>query len=254
MIIVLSPSKTLDYETEYRLTTYTQPDMLLKSQALIAELRTYSTGRISELMDLSDNLATLNMQRYRSFRVPFTLHNARQALLAFKGDVYEVIEVENYSDEDFAFAQAHLRIISGLYGLLKPLDLIQPYRLEMGTKLKTRLGKDLYAFWGESITNSLSQQMTRQENPLLINLASEEYFKAVKPRLLSCPVVDVVFKENKNGKLKVVGLFAKKARGLMANYIIRNRIDDLASIKKFKESGYVFNKKLSTENQYIFAR
>lgn len=254
MLLVLSPSKTLDYETAHRLVTYTQPDMLLKSQALVAELRTYSTARIADLMDVSDKIAALNAQRYRNFKVPFTLHNARQAILAFKGDVYEGIEVEHYSDEDFAFAQEHVRILSGLYGLLKPLDLIQPYRLEMGTKLKTRFGKDLYAFWGESMTNALSQQMEKQSHKALINLASEEYFKAVKPALLTFPVVHITFKEKHKGALKVIGLMAKKARGLMANYIVRHRIDEPSALKKFKEGGYTFDKSRSSDDAYVFVR
>jgi cytoplasmic iron level regulating protein YaaA (DUF328/UPF0246 family) len=255
MILVLSPSKTLDYETHHALVRYTQPDMLLKTQALVAELKTYSTDRIATLMDISDKLAALNAQRYRSFKVPFTLHNARQALLAFKGDVYEGMEVAAYGDEEFDFAQAHLRILSGLYGLLRPLDLMQPYRLEMGTKLKTRYGKDLYGFWGESITNMLNQQLDQHAEPVLLNLASAEYFKAVQPKKLRHKVVDIVFKERqKGGSLKVVGVHAKRARGLMADYIIRRHIDSLAPLKRFDSEGYGFERSLSSEQEYVFVR
>jgi len=254
MILVLSPSKTLDFETAQTLAPFTHPDMLLKSQALVAELKTYSTDRLADLMDISDKLASLNAQRYRNFQVPFTAENARQAFLAFKGDVYDGIEVEHYTPEDFAFAQEHVRILSGLYGLLRPLDLIQPYRLEMGTRLKTRFGKDLYDFWGDSITQALDHQLKQQKKKLLINLASNEYFKAVKPQALSCPVIDMVFKEKKKGEVKIVGLFAKKARGLMANYIIQNRIDEPRALKDFKAEGYRYAKSLSADDSYIFVR
>ncbi|MDX2113431.1 MAG: peroxide stress protein YaaA [Alphaproteobacteria bacterium] len=254
MLIVLSPSKTLDYESESRLIRYSQPDMLLKSQLLVAELKTYSTDKLADLMEISDKLATLNAQRYRAFKVPFTLHNARQALLAFKGDVYEGIHAADYGDDDWDFAQNHVRILSGLYGLLKPLDLMQPYRLEMGTQLKTRFGKDLYAFWGESITNSLNQALEGHKNPVLINLASQEYFKAVNPKLLHAPVVEMVFKEKHKGALKIIGLHAKKARGMMAQYIIRNRLDSPADMKDFKDEGYRFEKALSSESQFVFVR
>lgn len=254
MILVLSPSKTLDFESPQRVETYTQPDMMLKSQALVAELRTYSTSRLADLMKISDQLASLNAQRFRNFRAPFTPENSRQAILAFKGDVYAPIEVEKYTPEDFYFAQEHVRILSGLYGLLRPLDLIQPYRLEMGTKLKTRIGKDLYAFWGESITNALSQQLGRQKKKILINLASDEYFKSVKPALLHCPVIDIVFKEKKNKVAKVVGLFAKKARGMMANHIIKHRIDNPEALKDFTVGGYKFIKSQSSDDQYVFVR
>ncbi|MCE2926709.1 MAG: peroxide stress protein YaaA [Rickettsiales bacterium] len=254
MLLVLSPSKTLDFESAHRLIRYSQPDMLLKSQLLVAELKTYSTDKLANLMDISDKLATLNAQRYRAFKVPFTLHNARQALLAFKGDVYEGIHATEYNDEDWDFAQNHVRILSGLYGLLKPLDLMQPYRLEMGTQLKTRFGKDLYAFWGESITNSLNQAMEGQTNSALINLASQEYFKAVKPKLLRAPVVDIVFKEKQKGALKVIGIHAKKARGMMAEHIIKNKLDKPAELRGFKEGGYRFEKSLSSENDYVFVR
>jgi cytoplasmic iron level regulating protein YaaA (DUF328/UPF0246 family) len=254
MMLVLSPSKTLDYETPVKLATHTQPDMLAESQALIKELRKYTPQKLSELMDISDKLASLNVQRYKDFAMPFTQKNARQAILAFKGDVYDGIDVEHYGKEDFAFAQEHVRILSGLYGLLKPLDLMQPYRLEMGTSLKNPRGKDLYAFWGDRITRSINEALAKHKNKLLINLASEEYAKAIQPKALEIPLLNIVFKENQKGTLKIIGLFAKKARGMMANYIIKNQIDNSAALKKFKESGYGFEPSLSDENHYVFVR
>jgi uncharacterized protein len=254
MMLVLSPSKTLDYETPVKLATYTQPDMLDESQSLIKELRKYTPEKLSELMDISEKLAKLNAQRYKDFSVPFTQKNARQAILAFKGDVYDGIDVDHYRKEDFVFAQEHVRILSGLYGLLRPLDLMQPYRLEMGTGLKNPRGKDLYGFWEDRITRNINQALAKHKNKLLINLASEEYAKAIKPKLLESPMLNVVFKENQKGKLKIIGLFAKKARGLMANYIIKNQIDNALSLKKFKESGYAFEPSLSDEAHYVFVR
>jgi cytoplasmic iron level regulating protein YaaA (DUF328/UPF0246 family) len=254
MMLVLSPSKTLDYETPVKLAAHTQPDMLGESQALIKELRKYTPKKLSGLMDISDKLANLNAQRYKAFATPFTQKNARQAILAFKGDVYDGIDVERYSKEDFAFAQEHVRILSGLYGLLRPLDLMQPYRLEMSIGLKNPRGKDLYAFWDESITRSINQALATHKNKLLINLASEEYAKAIKTKILEQKQLNIVFKENQKGQLKIIGLFAKKARGLMANYIIKNQIDNAETLKKFKESGYGFEPSLSDETRYVFVR
>ncbi|MFW0777522.1 MAG: peroxide stress protein YaaA [Rickettsiales bacterium] len=254
MIVVLSPAKRLDFKSNAKIAANTQPDMLLKSQLLVEELKSYTTTKLASLMHLSDKLATLNAQRYRNFHVPFTPDNAKQAIFAFRGDVYSNIEIDKYSEEDYAFAQDHIRILSGLYGLLRPLDLIQPYRLEMGTKLKTRYGKDLYEFWGEYIMQTLDQLLATHDQKVLINLASNEYFKAVKPKKLSCPVINMVFKEDKNGRLAVVGVHAKKARGNMANYIIKNRIDDPAKLKKFRTGGYKYNASLSDKKNFVFVR
>ena len=254
MILVLSPSKTQDFNGKPCISTHTLPEFLPESEKLIKELRKYPAGKISTLMDISDKLATLNVQRYKDFKPPFTPANARQALLAFKGDVYEPIEVDSYTGGDFAFAQKHIRILSGLYGLLRPLDLIQPYRLEMGTRLPNARGKDLYAFWGDSITQSLNQALAPDKNRILINLASEEYFKAVMPAKLEGKLINIIFKENQKGKLKVIGLFAKKARGLMANFIVKNRIVAKDGLKSFKESGYRFEPKFSAMQQYVFVR
>jgi cytoplasmic iron level regulating protein YaaA (DUF328/UPF0246 family) len=254
MILVLSPSKTLDFESTKTLPEVTQPELLMQSQLLIAELRGKSQEQVAKLMHISDKLAALNVKRFREFSAPFTEDNARPALLAFKGDVYTGMEVAKYTAADFAFAQQHVRILSGLYGLLRPLDLMQPYRLEMGTKLKNSRGADLYAFWGEQITRILHHALAKEKNKYLINLASQEYFKAVKPALLDAPVITITFKESQKGKLTTVGLFAKKARGLMADYIIRKHIDDPAALKKFVHSGYAFEKSISSKKEMVFVR
>ncbi|MDX1974093.1 MAG: peroxide stress protein YaaA [Rickettsiales bacterium] len=254
MILLLSPSKTLDFESIIACKHHTIPERLKDSAELIKTLRGYSPAQLSKLMDISDKLAALNVQRYQDFSTPFTTKNARQAILAFKGDVYEGIEVERYKQADFDFAQKHLRILSGLYGLLKPLDLMQPYRLEMGTRLPTKRGKDLYQFWGASLTDRLNAELKGEKQPLLVNLASEEYFKAVQPKLLQAPLLHITFKESQKGKLKVVGLFAKKARGLMANYIIRQRITHPTALQQFDESGYQFEKSHSSDHEWVFIR
>lgn len=254
MIIVLSPSKTLDFDSRPNIAMHTVPEFLGESVKLIKELKNYSVDEISNLMDISDKLATLNAKRYKSFKTPFTPENAKPALMAFKGDVYGPIEVELFHLKDFEFAQKHLRILSGLYGVLKPLDLIQPYRLEMGIRLPNSRGKDLYAFWGERITQALNRALEADKNKLLINLASEEYFKAVKPASLEGECIHMVFKDNQKGKLKIIGLFAKKARGMMANFIIKNQIINKNDLKKFTEGGYRFEPGLSDAGSWVFIR
>ena len=254
MIIVISPSKTLDFETKPRIATHTVPEFLGESQQLIKKLRTYSVDNLSKLMDISEKLSVLNWNRFRDFTAPFTPDNSRQALLAFKGDVYEPIEVELFHTKEFEFAQKHLRILSGMYGLLKPLDLIQPYRLEMGIRLPNPRGKDLYAIWGDRITEALNEAMAKDKSKLLVNLASEEYFKAVRPKKLEGECLNIVFKENQKGKLKIIGLFAKKARGMMVNFIIKNQIINKNDLKKFTEGGYRFEPGLSNSNSWVFVR
>lgn len=253
MLLVLSPSKTLDYETPID-APHTQPSMLAESEKLIKELRKFDEKKLGKLMDISPKLSALNVQRYRDFKTPFSTKNARQAILAFKGDVYDGIEVEKYSKNDFEFAQDHVRILSGLYGLLRPLDLMQPYRLEMGTTLKNAKGKDLYAFWGDSITQAINKELQAHKTKILLNLASEEYFKAVRPTLFEGSLLNIAFKERQKGGLKIIGLFAKKARGHMANWVIRNRIDDVAALRQFSHEGYRFEKALSSEEYWVFAR
>jgi cytoplasmic iron level regulating protein YaaA (DUF328/UPF0246 family) len=254
MIIVISPSKTLDYESVVNMKQHSMPVFLDDSAKLIEILRKKTPKKLTELMGISDKLAILNAKRYQDFQAPFTMHNARQAIFAFKGDVYEGIDINNYSESDLDFAQKHLRILSGLYGLLKPLDLIQPYRLEMGIKLVTPRAKDLYGFWGNKITREINSALEGQESPFLINLASQEYFKAVNEKNLNGRLVNTIFKEKQSGSLKVIGLFAKQARGRMASFIIKNRIDGPQGIKDFNESGYKFAPRLSDDANYIFTR
>ena len=254
MIITLSPSKGQDFETPALTKKYSRPADLMASGLLIKELRKIKAEQLRELMDVSSNIAELNVARYKSFKTPFTPKNARQALLAFKGDVYSGIDVEHFSAADYDYAQDHLRILSGLYGCLRPLDLIQPYRLEMKTRLKNPRGDNLYQFWGEEITNSLNKVLKKQQQAVLVNLASNEYFKSVKPKLLQGELLNINFKETKNGKTRVVAIFAKRARGMMADYIIRNRIEEPAGIKKFRKDGYRFSKELSDDRQWTFVR
>ncbi len=253
MIIVISPSKTLDFSSNaYHF--HTQPRQLEKSQVLIDTVKEFSSGELSELMKISEKLGQLNWQRFQDFQQPFTLDNAKQALLAFKGDVYAGIDSDSYADEDFIFAQKHLRILSGLYGALRPLDLIQPYRLEMGTRLNNKRGKNLYEFWDAQVTELLNQDFSNDSLPLLINLASNEYFKIVKHKLLRAKIITPSFKENKAGIYKTIGIHAKRARGLMTNFIIKNRITEVEQLKEFSEERYVFNAPLSTGSEWVFCR
>ncbi len=254
MLLLLSPSKTLDYKTPHTVKEFTQPHFLSDSEKLVAKLRGFSQKKIAEMMKLSDKLALLNVERFKVFSTPFTSENARQALLAFKGDVYTSIEVDSYKAKDFVFAQAHVRILSGLYGVLRPLDLMQPYRLEMGRKLSIGKTKDLYGFWGNRIAEQLNDELAGNNSKLLINLASEEYSKVISRKTMKHPIIDVVFKEKQGDNLKIVGLFAKQARGAMANYVIKNRLDTAESLKDFGERGYTFQPSLSAASQYIFVR
>jgi cytoplasmic iron level regulating protein YaaA (DUF328/UPF0246 family) len=218
---------------------------------LVGVLRKKSAAQISKLMHLSDALATLNAERYQTFTETFSPENSKQALLAFKGEVYAKMEADDFSAEDLEFAQQHLRILSGLYGLLKPLDLIQPYRLEMGTTLKTKKGANLYQYWGTKISKALN---AAGEGQTLVNLASQEYFKAVDQKTLKMPVISIHFKEHKDNRYQVVGFFAKQARGLMARYAILNRITDPEQLKVFREEGYEFSAPLSTAQDWVFVR
>jgi len=209
---------------------------------------------LREMMSISENIANLNVERFKNFTTPFTTKNARQAIFAFKGDVYSGFELASFNEDDYTYAQDHLRILSGLYGCLRPLDLIQPYRLEMKTKLKNARGENLYQFWDERITRSINKELKKQKEPVLVNLASNEYFKAVKPKLLEGRLLNINFKETKAGKTRVVAIFAKRARGMMADYIIRNRIERSEDLKKFKLGGYQFDKDLSDDRQWTFER
>lgn len=254
MLMVISPAKTLDFETAATTSEYSIPDFLDDSALLIEQLRTLSPPQVSELMGISDKLGDLNFGRYLNWQRNFTPDNAKPALLAFKGDVYTGLDAEGLSKADLKWAQQHLRILSGLYGLLRPLDLMQPYRLEMGTKLANGRGKNLYDFWGNKITDTLNQLQAKETLPILINLASNEYFKSVQEKKLEAEIITPVFKDWKGDKYKIISFYAKKARGLMAAYIIRNRIDDVEQIKGFDSEGYVYNPAMSSASEWVFTR
>lgn len=254
MLITLSPSKGQDFESASLSKKHSNPADLDDSVLLIKELRKISSKKLQDLMDVSENIAKLNVERYKTFTTPFTVKNAKQAIFAFKGDVYGGLDLEKFTEDDYAYAQDHLRILSGLYGCLRPLDLIQPYRLEMKTRLKNDRGENLYQFWGEHITKSLNKALKKQQEPVLVNLASNEYFKSVKTKLLEGRLLNINFKETKDGKTRVVAIYAKRARGMMADYIIRQRIEDPEAMKKFKRDGYKFNKLLSDDKQWTFER
>ncbi|MRT40908.1 peroxide stress protein YaaA [Enterobacteriaceae bacterium RIT702] len=254
MLMVISPAKTLDYESPLATQRFTQPALLEKSHQLIDVARDLSPSQISSLMGISDKLAHLNADRFNQWQPPFSLENARQAILAFKGDVYTGLQAETFSDNDFDFAQQHLRMLSGLYGLLRPLDLMQPYRLEMGIKLANPAAKDLYGFWGDLLTEKLNEAIAEQGDDVLINLASDEYFKAIKPKKLNAQLIKPVFLDEKNGKFKVISFYAKKARGLMSRYVIQNRLTKPAQLKKFDVDGYFFDSAESKDNELVFKR
>lgn len=234
MITLISPAKTLDLSST-DVDIFTTPDFQKETFELVSIMKKKSSDDIRGLMGVSENIASLNEKRYREFKKSFDPDNAKQAVLAFKGDVYTKMDVDNYSKHDFEFAQAHLRILSGLYGLLKPLDLIQPYRLEMGIKLENNKGKNLYEFWSSRIAKAINE--VAKGDPI-VNLASQEYFKAVDQSVLVSSVVSPVFQEYKNGKYQIVGIFAKQARGMMTDYIIKNKITDPEQLKTFNEEGY----------------
>ncbi|XOB91059.1 peroxide stress protein YaaA [Pseudomonadota bacterium 24LQ007] len=253
MLMIISPAKTLDYESPLATETHTQPDFLDDACELIDQLKELEPHQVSNLMSISDKLGQLNAERFQSWRTPFTPDNARQAVLAFKGDVYTGLDAESFSSEDFSFAQKHLRILSGLYGLLKPLDLMQPYRLEMGTRFENTRGKDLYAFWGSKITDALNQLLA-SDDKVLVNLASNEYFKSVQKKHLDARLVTPQFKDWKNGQYKMISFYAKKARGLMCRYAIQNRITQADDLKGFNLDGYYFSEDQSDNNNWVFLR
>lgn len=254
MIIVISPAKTLDFESSPITQEHTQPDFLDDSAQLIDELRKLEPDQIGKLMSISPKLAILNSNRYFAWKRPFTMDNAKQAVLAFKGDVYTGLDADTMTAAELAFAQDHLRILSGLYGVLRPLDLIQPYRLEMGTQFKNPRGNNLYEFWGDKITQALNQELEKPKDGILINLASHEYFQSIQPNKLNARIITPVFKDEKNGVYKIISFFAKKARGLMSRYIIQNRFTDPEDIKRFDVAGYQFSESTSSQNEWIFTR
>lgn len=254
MLILISPAKTLDYQSPLATTRFTQPELLDHAQQLIHEARKLSAPQIGKLMGISDKLADLNATRFHDWQPDFTPENARQAILAFKGDVYTGLQAETFSDADFEFAQQHLRMLSGLYGVLRPLDLMQPYRLEMGIRLQNARGKDLYQYWGDVITNKLNDALAAQGDRVIINLASDEYFKSVKPQKLNAELIKPVFLDEKNGKFKVISFYAKKARGLMSRYIIENRLTKPEQLTGFNREGYFFDEAASGDGELVFKR
>ena len=254
MLILISPAKTLDYQSPLATTRYTQPMLLEHSQQLIGVARKLSAPQIKALMGISDKLADLNATRFHDWHPDFTPENARQAILAFKGDVYTGLKAETFSEADFDFAQKHLRMLSGLYGVLRPLDLMQPYRLEMGIRLENPRGKDLYQFWGEEITHTLNAALHEQGDDIVVNLASDEYFRSVKPKALKGTIIKPVFLDEKNGKFKVISFYAKKARGLMSRYIIENRLSKPEQLTGFDSEGYFFDEGSSSAEELVFKR
>ena len=254
MLMVISPAKTLDYETPPATARFTQPHYLDHSQELIEQLRELSPQQIGELMLLSDKLSGLNAARFGSWTPAFTPENAKQALLAFKGDVYTGLNAVDFNEADFDYAQTHLRMLSGLYGLLRPLDLMMPYRLEMGTKLANARGKDLYAFWGTRISEWLNEALAEQGDDVLLNLASNEYFSAVKKSALNARIINTEFKDLKNGQHKIISFYAKKARGMMSRFVIKERINNPDHLKQFDEQGYRFSAEQSKPDLLVFLR
>ena len=252
MKIIISPAKSLDFETPAKIKDYTQPSFLEQSEKLNKKLKTLSRKKLSELMNISNDLASLNYDRNQDWNIPFNPENSKQAIYSFTGEVFRGIDAMTIEEDKVEVLQDKLRILSGLYGLLKPLDLIQPYRLEMGTKLKVGRKENLYQFWGNSLAESLNAEL--KDNELLINLASTEYFKALPEKALKVPMITPVFKDFKNGQYKTIMTFAKKARGLMVRYIIDNDVETLEQLKGFDTEGYQYTEEMSSEQELVFTR
>lgn len=250
MLVLLSPAKRLDEKSDFPTDNLTQSDFLEDTSVLADELKALDVDEITSLMKLSDKLGALNYERYQDFFMPFTPQNARPALFMFQGDVYEQMDIHGYNKDQLDFTQNHVRLLSGLYGMLRPLDMMQPYRLEMGTRFKNSRGKNLYEFWGSKLTNKLNS-----ENPdVIVNLASNEYFSAVKAKELKPRLVTITFKHLKNGELKSFGMLAKRARGMMTDFIIKNAIEDVEKLKEFNTDGYSYQEDFSSENEWVFIK
>jgi len=254
MLLLLSPAKKLDYDTPVRTTLHTQPMFIDQASELIKVLKKKSAAEIADLMKLSDALANLNVERYAAWKPVFDTSNSRQAVLAFNGDVYEGLQAGSLSAARLDWAQEHVAILSGLYGVLRPLDLMQPYRLEMGTRLATPKGKNLYEFWGSTIADYLNERLAGQKTPIVVNLASEEYFKSVDLKVLKARVVQCVFQDWKNGAWKVISFHAKRARGLMARYAIEHKVAKPEGLQKFDSEGYAFDASASSADKLVFRR
>jgi cytoplasmic iron level regulating protein YaaA (DUF328/UPF0246 family) len=254
MLALISPAKKLDYETAPITDSHTIPDFLDDSQQLIDQLKGYAPHELASLMKLSDKLSLLNAERYDAWQTPFNFDNAKQAVLAFQGDVYTGMGAVNFNQAELEFSQQHLRILSGLYGLLRPLDLMQAYRLEMGTRLTTERGKNLYEFWGNRVTDTVNIALAAQGDEVILNLASIEYFKVIKKPRLEGRLITPIFKDYKNEQYKVIAFYAKKARGLMCRYMIENQITKPEQLKQFDLGGYQYNAAMSSENDWVFLR
>ena len=254
MLAILSPAKKLDYDTDPKKSLHSQPDLLDQAELLVEEAQKLKPENLKAMMKISDKLAELNHQRFQDFDTPFTLGNAKQAGFAFKGDAYVGLDIESLSDEDLAYAQDHFRILSGLYGLLRPMDLMQAYRLEMGTKFSNPRGKDLYSFWDDRVTEAVNELLSKQKEQVLVNLASNEYYKVLQPKNINGKIITCQFKEIKDGQTRMIGVFAKKARGMMTRYIIQNRVETPEGLKGFNAEGYEFREDLSNDTTYVFTR
>jgi cytoplasmic iron level regulating protein YaaA (DUF328/UPF0246 family) len=254
LIVLMNSSKTLDFEQKAAISKHTEPEHKKDADYLVTEIRKLSKPDFSKLMKTSEKLTDLNVERYANWQTKVKESNAKQALLAFRGDIYSGMEVDDYKAKEFNFAQKHVRILSGLYGILRPLDLMQPYRLEMATKLATAGGKDLYQFWGNKICDSVSKLLKQEKSGAIVNLCSVEYSKAAKLEKMDATVINPAFKEFRDGSYRFITLYAKKARGMMCNYIIRNQSKELDDIKSFNVEGYKFNKKLSSKHEWVFTR
>ena len=254
MLLVISPAKTLDFENKPSSLHYSTNDFLPEAEKLIKELKNYTADDLIKLMGISSKLAYLNYERFATWKLPFDTENAKQALLAFKGDVYTGLDAETLNEKELLYTQDHLRILSGLYGVLRPLDLIQPYRLEMGTKLNTNSFQGLYKYWGDKLTQNINKALIAQSDDILINLASNEYFKSLNKSKLNAKIITPVFKDFKNGEYKTISFYAKKARGLMSRFILKNQLKNPEELKHFETNGYYFSEAESNANQLVFLR
>jgi len=254
MLIVISPAKSLDFESPLTTSHFTMPEMLDDSEKLLPKLRKMKPKQLSELMGISTALGLLNYERFQTWNQPFTTENARQAILAFNGDVYQGLDAKTLTENQLLYLQKKLRILSGLYGVLKPLDLMQPYRLEMGTKLKVQRSEDLYAFWKNKITPKIAEAIKESGSDVLVNLASNEYFKSIDPKKLGVEIVTPDFKDLKNGTYKMISFYAKRARGLMTRFIVENKIEKVEDLQAFDAEGYIFNPRFSKPGKPVFTR
>lgn len=254
MIIVVSPAKSLYERSPIQLERFTEADFLPEAEKIVSVLKKKKPAQLADLMGISSKLAELNFQRFQEWSLPFTPENSWQAVLMFNGDVYQGLKAETFTAEEFEIAQQKLRILSGVYGLLKPLDLIQPYRLEMGTNLSVARKKNLYEFWKAKVTTKLNQELAEEKPAVLVNLASNEYFSAIDTKKLKARIITPSFKENKDGKYQMISFFAKRARGLMSRFIIQNNISDPEEMKAFELEGYYFNNQLSKDDNWVFTR